>query len=252
MSYPVIAWGHDRSRNLAPGLYSGSRRQPPPSILGEISPTGHSKLFEHEHAAWQSDCLLVGIDEVGRGPLAGPVVAAAVVLPAGHRGVADVRDSKQVKSRVERETLARAIRREALCLGVGAASVTEIDELNILRATTLAMTRALQRCLARLGNPPLRIVVDGLPVRGLGAEHTAIVKGDSCCHSIAAASLVAKVTRDRWMRRLGNRYPGYKWDSNVGYASRAHIDALRQLGLTPHHRRQFCATVLERQVELVL
>lgn len=209
-------------------------------------------MFEHEHAAWQSDCLLVGIDEVGRGPLAGPVVAAAVVLPREHCGIADVRDSKQVKSRAEREALARAIRREALCLALGAATVSEIDELNILRATTLAMSRALQRCLARLGNPAVRIVVDGLPVRGLGVEHTAIVKGDSCCHSIAAASLVAKVTRDRWMRLLARQHPGYGWESNVGYGSTAHIDALRQLGLTPHHRRQFCATALERQVELVL
>jgi len=209
-------------------------------------------LFNHEHSAWQSDCLLVGIDEVGRGPLAGPVVAAAVVLPRGHCGVGGVRDSKQVKSRAEREALARAIRREALCLAVGAATVTEIDELNILRATTLAMSRALQRCLSRLGGAPVRVVVDGLPVRGLGAEHTAIVKGDSCCHSIAAASLVAKVTRDRWMRLLARQHPGYGWDSNVGYASRAHVEALRQLGLSPHHRRQFCATALERQVELVL
>src|SRR5690606_17567248 len=125
MSYPVIAWGHDRSRNLAPGLYSGSRRQPPPSILGEISPTGHSKLFEHEHAACQSDCPLAGIGEVGRGRLAGPVMAAAVVLPAGHRGVADVRVAQQVEPRVERETLARVTRGEALCLDVGAATVCE-------------------------------------------------------------------------------------------------------------------------------
>src|SRR5690606_22694210 len=101
---------------------------------GNASRSNH--LFNHEHSAWQSDCLLVGIDEVGRGPLAGPVVAAAVVLPRGHCGVGGVRDSKQVKSRAEREALARAIRREALCLAVGAATVTEIDELNILRATT--------------------------------------------------------------------------------------------------------------------
>lgn len=207
-------------------------------------------MFNHEHSAWQSGCLLIGIDEVGRGPLAGPVVAAAVVLPRGHCGIADVRDSKLVKSRVEREALARAVRRCAASVSVGAATVAEIDELNILQATTLAMSRALARCIARLGDAPVRVVVDGLPVRGLGVEHTAIVKGDSSCHSIAAASLVAKVTRDRWMRRLACQFPGYGWDSNVGYASRAHIDALRQLGLTPHHRRQFCATALERQMGL--
>lgn len=200
-------------------------------------------MFNHEHSAWQSDCLLVGIDEVGRGPLAGPVVAAAVVLPRGHCGVGGVRDSKQVKSRAEREALARAIRREALCLAVGAATVTEIDELNILRATTLAMSRALQRCLSRLGGAPVRVVVDGLPVSGLEVEHTAIVKGDSSCHSIAAASLVAKVTRDRWMRRLSRLHPGYGWESNVGYGSSAHRTAIRSFGMTPYHRAGFCRGV---------
>ncbi len=201
-------------------------------------------MFDHERAAWQSDCFLVGIDEVGRGPLAGPVVAAAVVLPNGHGGIEGVRDSKQVKRRVEREALARAVRRCAASVGVGAASVAEIDQLNILQATTLAMSRALARCLARLGTEQVRVVVDGLPVRGLGVEHTAIVKGDTVCHSIAAASLVAKVTRDRWMCRLARQHPGYGWDSNVGYGSKAHIAAMRSIGLTLHHRRQFCASAM--------
>lgn len=232
-----------------PRLVLAVARSSGPAYLGGDPSTGQPNLFHHEHAAWQSDCLLVGIDEVGRGPLAGPVVAAAVVLPRGHCGVADVRDSKQVKSRAEREALARAIR-QAAHIGLGAATVSEIDELNILRATALAMTRALQRCLARIGNQPVRVVVDGLPVRGLGVEHTAIVKGDASCHSIAAASLVAKVTRDRWMRLLARQHPVYGWESNVGYGSTAHIAAMRSLGLTRHHRRQFCATVLGRQMEI--
>lgn len=203
-------------------------------------------LLDLEHDAWSTGAFLIGIDEVGRGPLAGPVVAAAVVLPRGHGGIAEVRDSKQVKRPAEREALARAIRRAAAGVGVGAASVAEIDELNILRATTLAMSRALARCIARLGQVPVHVVVDGLPVAALGTPHTAIIKGDAHCHTIAAASLVAKVTRDRWMRRLALRHPGYGWESNVGYGSAAHIAAMRAAGLTSHHRRQFCATALGR------
>lgn len=206
-------------------------------------------VLTHEHAAWQSGLLLLGIDEVGRGPLAGPVVAAAVVFPEGHRALRGVRDSKAVKDPVERERLARRIRERALAWGIGAASVREIDRLNIRVATAVAMRRALSRCRARLGARAVRILLDGLPMPELGAEHHAIVKGDAHCHAIAAASLLAKAARDRLMVRLSSRRPGYGWETNVGYASRRHIAALHDLGLTPHHRRLFCDTAMG-QLEL--
>src|SRR5690606_22083766 len=177
---------------------------PAPTLFSMLSP---------EHLSWSRSRLLVGIDEVGRGPLAGPVVAAAVVFPVGHGGIDGVRDSKQVKRLVEREALSRAVRRVAVAVGVGAASVAEIEQLNIRRATALAMSRALQRCTLRISNSAFDVVIDGLSVPELGVEHRAIVKGDANCHSIAAASIVAKVCRDRWMRWLDRRHPGYGWNS---------------------------------------
>ena len=206
-------------------------------------------MLTHEHSAWSSGLLLLGIDEVGRGPLAGPVVAGAVVFPRDHPGIEGVRDSKQVKLAATREALAEVIRAECLALGLGAASVAEIARLNIRRATALAMRRAMLRCRARLGNVQVLVLVDGLAVPELGAEHRAIVKGDNHCHAIAAASILAKVARDRLMRALATRRPGYGWESNVGYASKGHISALHALGLTPHHRQLFCDTAMG-QLEL--
>lgn len=202
-------------------------------------------LLDHEHAAWAAGHLLIGIDEVGRGPLAGPVVAAAVVFAEGHGGIPRMRDSKKVTRREERESLAGAVRMEALAWGIGAASVTEIARLNIRRATALAMQRALARCRARLDqSAPVRVLVDGVPVPELGTRHDALVKGDAHCHAIASAAMLAKVTRDLLMRRLSARRPGYGWESNVGYGSAGHIAALRELGMTPHHRAQFCQTAV--------
>jgi ribonuclease HII len=201
-------------------------------------------MLSHEHAAWSTGLLLLGIDEVGRGPLAGPVVAAAVVFPLGHAGIDGVRDSKQVKSAATREALAESIRGECLAFGLGAASVGEIARHNIRRASILAMRRAMLRCQARLGAQQVTIIVDGLPVPELGAPHQSLVKGDSLCHAIAAASIIAKVARDRLMVRLAARRPGYGWESNAGYASAGHISALHALGLTPHHRRLFCDTAM--------
>ena len=178
--------------------------------------------------------LLAGIDEVGRGPLAGPVVACAVVLPADMRAIRGVDDSKKLTGE-ERERLATRIRERALSVGVGAASVREIDRINIYHAAVLAMRRAL----ARLRVTPDHVLVDGNPIRTLGVEHTAVVGGDACCHSIACASIVAKVTRDRLMRALARRYPAYHWNTNVGYGTPEHHAGLASHGLTPHHRRSF-------------
>jgi ribonuclease HII len=155
-------------------------------------------------------------------------------MPPGERAIADVDDSKQL-IRPERERLAVVIRRKALAIGIGAASVREIDRLNIYHATVLAMRRAIGRLTVR----PDHIVIDGRPVRTLGHEHTAVVGGDARCYTIACASIIAKVTRDRLMRALGLRHPDFAWETNVGYATRAHISGLIGRGPTAHHRRSF-------------
>jgi ribonuclease HII len=197
--------------------------------------SGRRPTFEREGALWNAGRTIVaGIDEAGRGPLAGPVVAAAVVFPAGQKAIRGLRDSK-VLGPEKRERLAAVIRARAIAVGVGAASVHEIDRLNIRRATILAMRRAL----ARLSLTPHEVLVDGLAVPELGWAHVAIVDGDACCQSIAAASVVAKTVRDRLMRRLAARYPAYAWDDNKGYGTPEHLDALGALGPTLHHRLSF-------------
>ncbi|HEY7878393.1 MAG TPA: ribonuclease HII [Gemmatimonadaceae bacterium] len=184
--------------------------------------------------------LIAGVDEVGRGCLAGPVVACAVVMPPNERALRGVDDSK-VLSAAARHRLAARIVERALAFGLGAASVTEIERLNIYHASVLAMRRALRR----LGAPaPDRVLVDGRPIRTLGVEHTAIVDGDDKCFSIACASIVAKVTRDRLMSRLALRYPAYAWERNRGYCTPDHVQAIRSVGSCRHHRKLFVDTAL--------
>jgi len=192
--------------------------------------------------------LVAGVDEVGRGPLAGPVVACAVVMPPDARAIAGVDDSKRLTA-PERERLAALIQRRALGVAVGAASAREIDRINIYHATVLAMRRALARLERLLGEAPHHVVVDGKPLRTLGVQHTAVVGGDGRVHAIACASIVAKVTRDRLMTSLARRRPGYAWERNAGYATAAHRAGLDALGMTPHHRRSF---LLEPQLDLAL
>jgi ribonuclease HII len=191
--------------------------------------------LEREAALWRAGRLIVaGIDEAGRGPLAGPVVAAAVVLPPHCRPIRGLADSKLLTA-LARARLAPLIRARAVAIGVGAASVREIDRWNIRRASILAMRRAL----ARLGVTPTDVLVDGLPCPELGVPHVAIVDGDAKCHSIAAASIIAKTVRDRLMQLLDARHPGYAWWSNKGYATPEHLAALDAHGFTPHHRKTF-------------
>jgi ribonuclease HII len=178
--------------------------------------------------------LIAGIDEVGRGPLAGPVVACAVIMPPDVRAIAGVDDSKQLTA-AERTRLAVKIRERALSYGIAAASVREIDRLNIYHATVLAMRRAL----ARLSMVPNHVLIDGKPIRTLEVPHTAIVGGDDACYTIACASILAKVTRDRIMHALAGRYPNYRWERNVGYSTAAHFEGIAAHGVTPHHRRSF-------------
>ena len=185
--------------------------------------------------------LVAGVDEVGRGPLAGPVVAAAVLVDPDTPLIEGVNDSKQLTRR-RREQLAAVIV-SSLPHAVGAASLREIDRLNIRRATALAMRRALRRLPERAG----AVLVDGLPVPELEIEHEAIVDGDAHCYAIACASILAKTVRDRLMRLLAGRYPAYGWERNAGYATAAHRRAIEQQGVTPHHRRSF-TPVLQREL----
>ena len=189
--------------------------------------------------------FIAGVDEVGRGPLAGPVVVCAIIMPADRRAIAGVTDSKKVAP-AERERLAKRIRTEAVCLAVAAASVTEIGRWNIYQANARAMARAL----GRLAVAPDAVLVDGKPIATLGVPHRAIVGGDAKCYSIACASIVAKVVRDRLMRLLAARHPAYGWEQNAGYGTPQHIAGLRSAGLTAHHRIGFCRTALGGQLEI--
>ena len=200
--------------------------------------------LERETALWREGRgLVAGVDEAGRGPLAGPVVAAAVVFPAFAKPIRGLRDSKLLTA-AARERLAALVRVRALAVAVGAASVREIDRFNIRRAAVLAMRRAL----ARLAVRPDVVLVDGLPCPELGCPHEAIVDGDARCHSIAAASVIAKTVRDRLMALLGGRHPAYAWANNKGYGTPEHLAALAELGFTAHHRRSFSPVV---QLELI-
>ncbi|MCI2394606.1 ribonuclease HII [Aliiroseovarius sediminis] len=190
--------------------------------------------FSFETAAHARGFLRVaGVDEVGRGPLAGPVTAAAVVLdptniPAG------LNDSKTLTAK-RRDALYDIIIASA-DISVAHATVDEIDELNILRASHLAMERAV----SGLTTPPDHVLIDGnMTPRGLTLSAETIVKGDARSLSISAASIIAKITRDRIMVDLAQQFPGYGWETNAGYPSKSHRLALQNLGVTPHHRRSF-------------
>lgn len=188
--------------------------------------------------------LLAGVDEVGRGPLAGPVVACAVVMDPDAPTINGVADSKTVGA-TERRELAVKILARAICIGLGAASVHEIDRLNIYHASTLAIRRAI----GKLRVTPSHVLIDGNPIRALDIVHRAIVGGDATCYSIACASIVAKVTRDRLMISLARRYPAYLWERNVGYGTSAHLSALTSAGPTVHHRKTF-GPVAQCQLQL--
>lgn len=190
--------------------------------------------WAHERALWAEGCLRVaGVDEAGRGPLAGPVIAAAVVLPPNF-DPAGVRDSKKLSPAGRARALAR-IETEALAVGIGIADANEIDRLNILRATHEAMRRAV----AALCFFPDAVLVDGLPVPGLHERCVALVKGDDKSVSVAAASIVAKVTRDRMMAACHEAFPAYDFARHKGYGTPAHLAELAEHGPCPLHRRSF-------------
>lgn len=178
--------------------------------------------------------LVAGVDEAGRGPLAGPVIAAAVILPAGF-ALDGLTDSKKVPAVRREKFFAFLTTQTSVVWSTGLAAVEEIDRLNILRATHLAMARAV----GALPAPPDHALVDGLPVRDLPVPHTALVGGDALSLSIAAASIIAKVTRDRLMVALDAEYPQYGFARHKGYGVRQHLEALRHHGPCPVHRRSF-------------
>jgi ribonuclease HII len=190
--------------------------------------------YSLETAAHAKGALLVaGVDEVGRGPLAGPVTAAAVILDPAHIPEG-LNDSKKLSAK-RRAALASELE-EVAQISIAHATVEEIDELNILRASHLAM----QRAILGLPVPPDHVLIDGNMIpRGLNISAETIVGGDARSVSIAAASIVAKICRDRIMWDLAQHYPGYGWETNMGYPSKCHKLALENLGVTPHHRRSF-------------
>ena len=195
---------------------------------------------EREQRLWAAGIRsIAGVDEVGRGAAVAAVVAAAVVLPVGFRGLDAVRDSKLL-SPLTRQRLATAIRQVAVVVALGAASPREIERLNVRGATALAMQRAL-----RHATNWDHAIVDGPPMRELPAERcSAVIDGDALCLSVACASIVAKVARDDLLRLLAKRHPGYGWEHNAGYLTAEHRAAIRRLGVTPHHRRGFLRTTL--------
>lgn len=196
-------------------------------------------LLGLEKSAWAQGCTVVcGVDEAGRGPLAGPVFAAAVVLPQG-LVIPGINDSKKLSEK-KREALFDVIREQAVTYGIASASEEEIDAYNILQATFLAMRRAVAGLAAR----PQLVLVDGNQNPILNLPTQTVVKGDALSASIAAASILAKVSRDRYMLTLAKQYPQYGFEQHKGYGTKAHYQALTQYGISPAHRRSFLKKLL--------
>lgn len=193
-----------------------------------------TELWELENEIYaEGFSLICGVDEAGRGPLAGPVYAAAVILPRD--AVIDgLNDSKKLTEK-KRDALFDVITERALAYGIASASVKEIEEFNILNATFLAMNRAI----AKLDPAPELALIDGNRNTGIAMPSRCIVKGDSRCADIAAASILAKVSRDRYMLNLAEKYPQYHFEQHKGYGTKLHYEALREYGPSPEHRPSF-------------
>lgn len=194
-------------------------------------------LSVRERRYWEQGLLAAGADEVGRGPLAGPVVAAAVLLPPGCL-IEGVDDSKKLSER-KREQLYERIREKAVAYGVGWVGPERIDEINILQATREAFGLAYEAMEVK----PDILLVDAVKGLAIPVRQEAIIHGDALCHSIGAASILAKVERDRYMRQQAVLYPGYGFETHKGYGTAAHMAAIRQLGPCPLHRRSFIRKV---------
>ena len=206
------------------------KRRQEEKLKKELDRLEAMSVYEREYAAWGAIC---GIDEAGRGPLAGPVVAGAVILPKDEK-ILYVNDSKKLSEK-KREMLYDEIMDRALAVGVGIVGPERIDEINILQATYEAMRMAV----AQLKVQPDILLNDAVTIPDLKVRQVPIVKGDAKSVSIAAASIIAKVTRDRLMREYGQVFPEYEFASNKGYGTKSHIEALKTYGPTPIHRRTF-------------
>lgn len=193
-----------------------------------------TELWELENEIYaEGFSLICGVDEAGRGPLAGPVYAAAVILPRD-AVIEGLNDSKKLTEK-KREALFDVITERALTYGIASASVEEIEKLNILNATFLAMNRAIDK----LDPIPELALIDGNRSTGIAMPSRCVVKGDSRCADIAAASILAKVSRDRYMLTLAEKYPQYHFEQHKGYGTKLHYEALREYGLSPEHRPSF-------------
>lgn len=223
------------AQRLLKSLYARQRAE-------EHSKQRIEKMLRHERKAHADGFrVIAGVDEVGRGPLAGPVVAAAVILPEGFAS-AEINDSKLLSDARRRKLLPVII--AMADVGIGVVSVEQIDRINILKANELAIKLAIED----LDGTPDLILMDGKPARGLTVPQRAIVKGDRLSLSIAAASIVAKVTRDQMMLEFDKKYPQYEFAKNKGYGTLEHMSSIKKFGVTPIHRRSF-APVAERLEE---
>lgn len=193
-----------------------------------------ANLYEYENALYEKNIsYIAGVDEVGRGPLAGPLVVSAVILPKGLI-IEGVTDSKKLSEK-KREELFEIISKKAIATNTVFISPQEVDEYNIYHATEIAMIKAVES----LNIKPEHVLIDAMPLSYWNYPHTSIIKGDAKSASIAAASIIAKVTRDRYMEKMDEIYPGYGFKKHKGYPTKEHIEALNKLGVTPIHRRSY-------------
>lgn len=218
----------DERESVKKLVESGQKRYQ--KYLAELKRLEVMNLYENKYSEYEFIC---GIDEVGRGPLAGPVMAGAVILPKNSR-ILYINDSKQLSEK-RREELDKIIKEEAISYAIGESSCERIDEINILQATYEAMRKAI----SQLDPQPGLLLNDAVTIPGVNIRQVPIIKGDAKSASIAAASIIAKVTRDHLMEEYDSIYPEYGFASNKGYGSAAHIEAIKRFGPTPIHRRSF-------------
>jgi len=246
MTIPELKAFLDKKGDLSPEeeeLIKGDRRRGAADLLKKYNRKKENRereesrlrrmLAEEELLSKKGFKAVAGVDEAGRGPLAGPVIAAAVILKPGVM-INDLKDSKQLSTRA-REKIFEQVVLNALCYGIGSASREEIDRLNIYAASMLAMRRALERLAVK----PDYVLVDGFPIRECPFEQKAIKGGDNLSLSIAAASVLAKVSRDQMMLDLHQKHPRYGFDRNMGYGTAEHREAISRYGPCPEHRRSF-------------
>lgn len=237
ISAQIVLYQNDERKGIQSFLLSQKKKVE--KYYQEVERIENLCRFEKEYSQYEFIC---GIDEVGRGPLAGPVVAGAVVLPKESR-ILYINDSKKLSAK-KREELFEVIQKEAVSVGIGMASPERIDEINILQATYEAMRQAV----ANLSVKPSLLLNDAVTIPGMEMKQVPIIKGDAKSISIGAASIMAKVYRDRMMEEYDHIFPGYDFASNKGYGSKEHIKAIHRQGPCPIHRRSFLKNICGEQI----